>query len=108
VRLSRGLSTSARRDVLCRSVTHTHTHTHAQTHTDAVLIDSQGHGLGLNTRTLLEELTEYSTDTSCVYKNGKISSYYVTIRQLTVFVNSALICNIQSSSRIVKFSLFFF
>ena len=35
-----------------------------------------------------------------------MSSYYVTIPQLTVFVNSALICNIQLSSRIVKFSLF--
>jgi len=35
------------------------------------------------------------------------SLYYVTIPQLTVFVNSALICNSQLSSRIVKFSLFF-
>jgi len=39
-------------------------------------------------------------------KKGRISSYYVTIPVSTVFVNSALICNIQVSSRIVKFSLF--
>jgi len=44
---------------------------------------------------------------SCICKKGRISSYYVTIPQWTVFVNSALICNIQLSSRIVKFSLFF-
>jgi len=45
---------------------------------------------------------------SCVCKKGRISLlYYVTIPQLTVFVNSALICNIQLSSRMVKFSLFF-
>jgi len=37
---------------------------------------------------------------SCVCKKGRISSYYVTIPQWTVFVNSALICNIQLSSRI--------
>jgi len=44
---------------------------------------------------------------SCVCKKGRISSYYITIPQWTVFVYSALICNIQLSSRIVKFSLFF-
>ena len=43
---------------------------------------------------------------SCVCKKGRISSYYVTIPQWTVFVSSALICNIQLSSRIVKFSFF--
>jgi len=43
----------------------------------------------------------------CVCKKGRINSYYVTIPQWTVFVNSALICNIQLSSRIFKFSLFF-